>query len=170
MTEYGTNVVHRLDRTDQGVVLGAARRDAATTGAELIKYDLCVEGDVDPMCDLLAEVFSRSDPPAVAAGLTALEFRAFVQLLRPKANGERLTIVARLADSSKVVGALLTEDGSSSLPDGVERLSQKLDPIFDILGQLGAVLSPIPQVCPQGVFSDAFARKRESLVGSLFLP
>jgi len=107
-----------------------------TSGAALIEYGVCAEGDVDALCDLLAEVFSRSDPPAVAAGVTALEFRAFVQLLSPNADGEGLTIVARLADSRKVVGALLTEDGSSSLPDGMERLSPKFDPIFDILGQL----------------------------------
>jgi len=109
-----------------------------TTRTELIEYSLCAEDDVEAMCDLLAEVFSRGDPPAIAAGLTALEFRLFVQLLRPKADGRGLTIVARLADSGRVVGALLTEDSSSSLPDGMERLSRKFDPIFDILGQLDA--------------------------------
>lgn len=107
-----------------------------TAGAESIEYAQCAEGDVEAMCDLLAEVFSRSDPPAVAAGLTALEFRLFVQLLLPKADGRGLTTIARLADSSEVVGALLTKDGSSSLPDDMESLSPKFDAIFDILGQL----------------------------------
>ena len=108
----------------------------STAGAQSIEYTRCAEGDVEAICDLLAEVFSRSDPPAVAAGVTALEFRPFVQLLLPKADGGGLTIVARLANSGEVVGALLTEDGSSSLPDGMERLSPKFGPVFDILGQL----------------------------------
>ena len=103
-----------------------------TSEPELIKYSVCAEGDIDAMCDLLAEVFSRSDPPAVAAGVTALEFRAFVQLFSSKASGERLTTVARLADSGEVVGALLTEDAASPMPIGIERLSPKFDPIFDI--------------------------------------
>ncbi len=107
-----------------------------TSEPELIKYSLCAEGDIDAMCDLLAEVFSRSDPPAVAAGVTALEFRAFVQLFCSKASGEGLTIVARLANSGELVGALLTEDAASPMPIGIERLSPKFDPIFDILGQL----------------------------------
>jgi ribosomal protein S18 acetylase RimI-like enzyme len=106
------------------------------SGSELIEYGVCSPSDVDAMAELLAEVFSRSDPPAVAAGLTPREFGACVQLFCPKAGREGLTIVARLAESGDLVGALLTEDGSSVLPDGVERLSPKFDPIFDIMGQL----------------------------------
>ena len=107
-----------------------------TSEPELIKYGVFTEGNSDSLCDLLAEVFSRSDPPAVAAGVTDLEFRAFVQLFCSKASGEGLTIVARLANSGELVGVLLTEDAASPLPGGMERLSPKLDPIFHILGQL----------------------------------
>eukprot|EP01043_Picozoa_sp_COSAG02_P077833 COSAG02_NODE_17238_length_1019_cov_1.020652_2_plen_59_part_00 len=35
MSKYGINVVPRLDRADQGAVLGTARRDTAATEAEL---------------------------------------------------------------------------------------------------------------------------------------
>jgi len=106
-------------------------------GSELIEYGVCRPSDVDEMVELLAEVFTRSDPPAVAVGLTPGEFGALVRLLGPSAGREALTIVARLAESGELVGALLTEDGASGLPDGMERLSSKFDPIFDILGQLG---------------------------------
>ena len=44
--------------------------------------------------------------------------------------------MARLVGTGELVGALLTEDSASTLPDGMDRLSPKLDPIFDILGQL----------------------------------
>lgn len=49
---------------------------------------------------------------------------------------EGLTIVARRADTGEMIGALLTEDGASGPPDGMDRLSRKFDPIFHILGQL----------------------------------
>lgn len=107
-----------------------------TSESESIKYSVCPEGAVDAMNGLLAEVFSRSDPPAVAVGVTALEFRAFVDLFCSQASGEGLTIVAHLADSGQLVGALFTEDAASPLPGCLEQLSSKFDPIFDILGQL----------------------------------
>lgn len=103
-----------------------------------IEYGVYSAADAGPMAKLLGEVFSRRDPPAVAAGLTASEFEAFVRLFCPKAEAEGLTIVARLSGTGELVGALLTEDSSSALPDGMDRLSPKFDPIFDILGQLDA--------------------------------
>ena len=101
-----------------------------------IEYGVYAASDAEAMAKLLGEVFSRYDPPAVAAGLTVSEFESFVRLLCPKAAVEELTIVARLAGTGELIGALLTEDSASALPDGMDRLSAKFDPIFDILGQL----------------------------------
>lgn len=94
--------------------------------------------DAAEMARLLGEVFSRRDPPAVAVGVTPTEFEAFVRLFCPKAAEEGLTIVARRADTRELVGALLTEDSASALPDRMDRLSPKFERIFDILGQLDA--------------------------------
>ncbi len=102
----------------------------------LIEYGVYVPSDAGAMVQLLGEVFSRHDPPAVAVALTAPEFEEFVRLLCPKAAIDALTIVARLAGTGELVGALLTEDSASVLPDGMDRLSAKFNPIFDILGQL----------------------------------
>ncbi len=44
--------------------------------------------------------------------------------------------MARLAGTGELVGALLTEDSASAMPDGMDGLSAKFNPIFDILGQL----------------------------------
>lgn len=44
--------------------------------------------------------------------------------------------MARHAGTRELVGALLTEDSASVLPDGMDQLSPKFEPIFDILGQL----------------------------------
>ncbi|MGH2360335.1 MAG: GNAT family N-acetyltransferase [bacterium] len=108
----------------------------ASAEQQPIEYRVYAAQDADEMARLLGEVFSRQDPPAVAVGLTASEFEAFVRLFCPKAAVEGLTIVARHAGTRELVGALLTEDGASAVPDGMDRLSPKFEPIFDILGQL----------------------------------
>jgi ribosomal protein S18 acetylase RimI-like enzyme len=101
-----------------------------------IKYGVYAASDADAMARLLAEAFSHRDPPAVAVGLTASEFEEFVRLFCPRVEAEGLTIVARHTITGELVGALLTEDSASEMPDGVDRLSAKFDPVFDILGQL----------------------------------
>ncbi len=88
------------------------------------------------MVKLLAETFTRRDPPAVAVGLASSEFEAFVRLLCPNAAAQGLTIVARFAGTGELLGAMLSEDGASSPLQGMDTLSPKFDPIFDILGQL----------------------------------
>lgn len=101
-----------------------------------IQYGVCESSDVLEMVGLLGEIFSLYDPPAVAVGLTAAEFEAFVRLFGSRAVADRLTIVARSADTREMAGALLTEDSASPPPGGMDQLSRKFDPIFDILGQL----------------------------------
>jgi len=103
---------------------------------ESIEYRVYDASDAAEMARLLGDVFSRYDPPAVAAGVTASEFEAFVHVFCPKAAVEGLTIVARLASTGELVGALLAEDGSSDPPDGMDQLSESFAPIFDILGEL----------------------------------
>ena len=101
-----------------------------------IEYGVYSDSEADAVATLLGQMFSRRDPPAVAVGLTALEFEDFVRLLCPTLEAEGLTIVARHADTKEVLGVLLTQDSASALPEGVGRLSPKFEPIFDILGQL----------------------------------
>jgi GNAT superfamily N-acetyltransferase len=45
-------------------------------------------------------------------------------------------VVARLAGTGEMAGVLLTEDAVSAAPDGMKQLSEKFEPIADILGQL----------------------------------
>jgi ribosomal protein S18 acetylase RimI-like enzyme len=101
-----------------------------------IKYRLYRDADADDMSRLLSDVFAERDPPAVAVGLEPSEFEAFVRLFCPQAAAQQLTIIAYCVETGEMCGALLAEDSASGLPDGIDRLSEKLDPIFDILGQL----------------------------------
>ncbi len=104
----------------------------------MIDFSVYTASDADEMVDLLGGVFAHGDPPAVAVGLTPPEFKSFVRLFCPKAAAEALTIVARSAETGEMVGALLAEDAASPPPGGLDQLSAKFDPIFDILGQLYA--------------------------------
>lgn len=104
----------------------------------MIDFSVYRPSDADEVVQLLGEVFAHGDPPAVAVGLTPSEFESFVRLFCHKAAAEALTIVARSAETGEMVGALLTEDSASAPPDGMDQLSARFDPIFDILGQLDA--------------------------------
>ena len=106
--------------------------------ADSVNYSLCTSLDVDEMCRLLGDVFAHRDPPAVAVGVTVPEFEALVRLFCPKVAAEELTVVARWAPTREMIGALLTEDSTSVPPDGLNQVSPKFNPIFDILGQLDA--------------------------------
>ena len=110
----------------------------APSPEQFVNYNLYTASDADEMARLLGEVFAQSDPPAGAVGLTPFEFEAFVRLFCAKAETEGLTIVARSAETGEMIGALLTEDLASAPPEGMDRLSAKFDPIFDILGRLDA--------------------------------
>ena len=101
-----------------------------------IEYRVCLPDDTPEIGRLLAESFTKHDPPAVAVGLTPDEFEDFVSLWLPGAGADGLTIIARHRGTGQIAGALLTEDAAAALPQGVDGLSEKLDPIFDLLGQI----------------------------------
>ena len=112
------------------------------------QYGVCGLSDLEDMVRLLGETFSRYDPPAVAMGLTPAEFKSLVRVFCPKAATDGLTIVARSADTGEMMGALLTEDSTSPMPEGIDQLSPKFDPIFDILGQLDTAYREGTSVSP----------------------
>jgi ribosomal protein S18 acetylase RimI-like enzyme len=102
----------------------------------MVELSVCGPDDVDELVDLLALAFTEHDPPAVAVGLSRHEFAQLVDLYRDRAGTEGLTVIARDPASGDIVGTLLAEDAAAAFPAGVERLSPKFDPIFDILTEL----------------------------------
>lgn len=103
-----------------------------------IEYSVCRTEDTTEMERLLAENFTRHDPPAVAVGLTPDEFEAFVALWSPSAREDGLTIVARDIATGQLAGALLTDDAASAPPPGLDAISGKFGPILDLLDQIDA--------------------------------
>lgn len=103
-----------------------------------VEYTICRPEDTGDMARLLSESFTRHDPPAVAVGLTPKEFEAFVSLWSSPAGADGLTIVARDVATRRLAGALLAEDSASPPPQGLDGISEKFDPILDLLGQIDA--------------------------------
>lgn len=103
-----------------------------------VEYAVCTREDTHEMERLLAESFTRHDPPAVAVDLAPGEFEAFVRPWSPAAGTDGLTILARDVATHQLAGALLTDDAASPPPPGLESISEKFDPILDLLGQIDA--------------------------------
>ncbi|HET9793022.1 MAG TPA: GNAT family N-acetyltransferase [Thermoanaerobaculia bacterium] len=103
-----------------------------------VEYGLLEETEFGAMTALLADVFSRREPPAVAVGLTAREITNLVSAFRKKALAERLTIVAREAPAGDLLGGLLVEDFGTPPPPGIDEAVPAFAPIGALLGGLDA--------------------------------
>jgi ribosomal protein S18 acetylase RimI-like enzyme len=108
----------------------------ASTENDAITYTVYTPADAEEMTRLLADVFPRHDPPAYAVGMTSGEFATFVRTLLPRAAEERLTIVARLAQSGEMVGAALANDPACESGPSIETLGKKFAMVGSILGEL----------------------------------
>jgi ribosomal protein S18 acetylase RimI-like enzyme len=100
------------------------------------KYRIADQADADDVIRLLATVFSESEPPAVAMGLSFREMEEFLGLFAPGAIELGLTMVARGTSGRKLAGVVLTDDFGR--PPGVnpDRISAKFRPIFAMLESL----------------------------------
>jgi hypothetical protein len=103
-----------------------------------IQYGVAESSDLDEMAAFLGDVFSQEDPVARALGVTRAEFEDLVRVFVPRSVADGLTVLARRAATGEMVGALVAEDASSELPGGIEGLSPKFEPVFDLLGQIDA--------------------------------
>jgi len=101
-----------------------------------IRYGIAGSEDLDELKWLLAETFTRHDPPAVSVGLTVQEFVVFVEVFSDPAAADGLTIIGRDAESGEMAGGLLSDDLAAPQPLGVARLSDKLGPVFELLDHL----------------------------------
>ena len=106
---------------------------APTKITSKVEYKVLEAPDVAAVAQLLAEVFSRFDPPAVAVGLSHREIEALVRVFGPKVLAERLTITVSAPSSSKLVGALLADDFATPAPDGIEQAAPAFAPIGAML-------------------------------------
>ena len=107
-----------------------------TRDRQHIGYRVAAPADSEAIARLLGDVFPKHDPPAVAIGLTTPEFEAFVRLLLPQSEADGLTVVARSDATGEIAGVMLSLDSASPMPEGLEFLTPKFQPVFEILGHL----------------------------------
>jgi ribosomal protein S18 acetylase RimI-like enzyme len=91
--------------------------------------------DLAEMAAVLGESFTRGEPMASALGMTAKDIESLVLLFGPKADLERVSVVAR--DSNRrMVGALLAQDFAGPPPSGMETVTADFQPIGALLDGL----------------------------------
>ena len=98
-----------------------------------ISYGLAEATDVGEMTDLLAGVFSRSEPLAMATGLTFDEMQTIVGHLGQRIADAGLSVIARDQQSGTLIGASLTDDFAIPAPENIDVLPGKFRPIAEIL-------------------------------------
>jgi len=101
-----------------------------------MRCEIAKPSDANDVISLLATVFSESEPPAVAMGLTSREMEHFLSLFAPRETAGELTVIARCPDTGKLAGALLTDDLGKPAPLDLSIISPKLLPILSMLEAL----------------------------------
>lgn len=94
-----------------------------------LEYRIYRNADAEPVTALLADVFPRHDPLALAAGVSSGDFAAFVRTLLPQADHDGLTIVACVPATGEIVGVMLTHDAAAYVPLELSDLSEKFEPM-----------------------------------------
>jgi ribosomal protein S18 acetylase RimI-like enzyme len=91
-----------------------------------IVYEILQEKDLEETAVLLSEVFSRGEPSVRYFGITAKEYHYVAELYCKKGIEERLSIIAKDKDKSKIVAFLISEDFDSTKPEGIEKIDKKI--------------------------------------------
>jgi GNAT superfamily N-acetyltransferase len=98
-----------------------------------VDYTVARQSDSDDVIWLLAKVFSESEPPAVAMGLSFGDMKQFLQLVVPGIIQHGLTVVSRCRDTGKPAGAFLADDFATPPVLEPGQVSPKLLPILAML-------------------------------------
>lgn len=106
-----------------------------TLGKE-ISYQILAEEHLATAIECIASNFVSGELMTTALGITLEEFKYFAKIFLKKAVKDQLSLIAKDERSGKVVGALICEDFVTELPDGIETVSPKFLPIFEVLGSL----------------------------------
>lgn len=113
-----------------------------------MNYQIAKPSDSDEIVRLLAQVFSESEPPAVAMALTAADFEQFLQLVVPRVIADELTVVSRSGKTGTLAGVLFTDDFAKPSTLDLTKINPKFLPIFSMLDALdqqfreGKTISP----------------------------
>lgn len=99
-----------------------------------IVYEIFQEKDLEETANVIAEDFSRAEPMAKSQRITAEEFHYFAEIYCKKALINELSIIAK--DQGKIIGYIINEELESELPEGIENINIKFNPIIAFLNKL----------------------------------
>lgn len=97
---------------------------------------IAISADLAGLAGLLAEMFSKHEPPAVAAGFPAHKIEALATVFGAKSISENLSMVARSIDTGKIIGVALAHDFGMPPSDEIEPLIPTFAPLLAFLEQL----------------------------------
>ena len=100
---------------------------------QLVDYDVAKSSDSDDIIRPLAKVFSESEPPAVAMGLSFDDMEQFLQFVVPRVILDGLTVISRSKDTGKLAGVLLTDDFASPPALDLNQINSNFLPILSML-------------------------------------
>lgn len=104
----------------------------------IVDSDVASSTDANEIIRLLASVFSASEPPALAMGLSCADLEEFLRIIVPQIISCDLTIVARDRETQALAGVALTDDFASPPAFDSGQISPKFLPIFAMLDSLDA--------------------------------
>lgn len=108
-----------------------------------ITYRLLTSTETDSAAELVADIFSRDEPLAVAAGQTRAELAALLRGMGPSAIAEDKTYAAWVGD--RMAGVALATAFTWMPPGGTENLSPNYRPIGAMLAELEATFEARPR-------------------------
>lgn len=101
-----------------------------------LEYRVIQQEDVKAVTKCLADTFSHSEPMCSTVGITFDELYYFANLFTERAAKEGLSIVACDTENDKIVGCLVSEDLTAQPPVGIENVTEKMEPVLEVLTQL----------------------------------
>ncbi|MEK6888605.1 MAG: GNAT family N-acetyltransferase [Nanoarchaeota archaeon] len=100
-----------------------------------LTYTLLTEDDLTSAVKCVVETFLYDEPMTKNLGITAKEFEYFAKIICEKMIEEKLSYICK-DGSNRVVGFCLNEDLITNPPSGIENVTTKMEPIFNILEKL----------------------------------
>ena len=104
-------------------------------------YEIFNLNDLDRVADVIGKAFTNSDPMAVTQLLSVKEFADYVKSIGEWMEKQQLTVVTKDKSTDEVAGVVIAGDFASDFsltPENSQHLSDKLEPIMELLESLEA--------------------------------
>jgi ribosomal protein S18 acetylase RimI-like enzyme len=100
-----------------------------------LKYSLLTNKDLPSAVDCVVKTFLYDEPMTKSLGITESEFKVFATVICKKCIREKLSYVCKNSQN-KVIGFCLNEDLISDDSSSFDKVTKKMNPIFNILEML----------------------------------